>query len=66
MSKGQLVGNYRNLGTDRKTVTEQLAYWLQVNRHIDGRSFTQAFIWNVTTFVSGAKGKGTSGEPTRL
>ena len=50
----------------RKTVTEQLAYWLQANRHIDGRSFTQAFIGNVRTFVSDVKRKGASGIPMRL
>jgi hypothetical protein len=43
----------------------QLTYWLQVNRHIDGRSFTQAFIWNVRTFVPDTKGNGTTGDPRR-
>jgi hypothetical protein len=51
---------------DRTTVAEQLAYWLQVNRHISGRSFTQAFIWNVSTFVSDEKGKSTNGGTKRL
>ena len=30
-----------------RTVTGELAYWLQVNRHRGGKIFTQAFIWNV-------------------
>ncbi len=30
-----------------RTVTDELAYWLQVNRHRGGKIFTQAFIWNV-------------------
>ena len=67
MSKGELVdktiGCFSLIG---QTVTEQRVYWLQVNRHKGGRSFTQAFIGNVRTFVSDVKGKGTSGVPTRL
>ena len=30
-----------------RTVTGELAYWLQVNRHRGGRSFIQAFLRNV-------------------
>ena len=48
--KAYLLTKLSALRSDRKTVTEQLAYWLQVNRHIDGRSFTQAFIWNVRNY----------------
>ena len=33
-----------------QTVTEKLAYWLQVYRHIGGRIFIQAFIWNVRSY----------------
>ena len=33
-----------------RTVMEKLANWLQVSRHIGGRSFTQAFIWNVRSY----------------
>ena len=38
-----------------QTVAGELAYWLQVNRHRGGRSFTQAFLWNVRGFGNDAK-----------
>lgn len=43
----ETIGCFRLIGG---TVTEKLAYWLQVYRHIGGRSFTQAFIGNVRSY----------------
>ena len=56
MSKNVLVDE--TIGIPRligRTVTGVLAYWLQVNRHRGGRSFTQAFLRNVRGFGNDVK-----------
>ena len=56
MSKGIIVDKTTGMATlVGRTVTGVLAYWLQVNRHRGGRSFTQAFLWNVRGFGNDAK-----------
>jgi len=48
----------KTIGThysDRMGCNGRIAYWLQVNRHRGGRSFTQAFLWNVRGFGNDAK-----------
>jgi hypothetical protein len=52
VSKGIVVDKTVGyIGLAGQTVTEICFYWLQVNRHRDGRSFTQAFIWNRRGFA---------------
>ena len=50
----------------RKTVTDNWHTGYRSIPYVRDRSFTQAFIWNVRTFVPDDKGNSTSGEPMRL
>ena len=52
VSKEYLLAKLLASSTDRTYCKGQTAYWLQVNRDWDGRNSTQAFIWNVRSYIT--------------
>jgi|HubBroStandDraft_1064217.scaffolds.fasta_scaffold261516_2 hypothetical protein len=55
-----------NSGVSSGQVREECDCCSHGIRRRSGMSIIQAFTWNVRTFVSDVKGKGTSGDPVRL